>query len=1359
MLAIPSPDVLMNLFASAAQVMGLLVMCLSGGLLARKRLPGAARKPAARWPLVTSLVLLVLTSAAFLLYHLQVVDQEQRRLQLALTRASQENGKAVGDVSLKTLDYSKQAEHPRGVATEQLAEWLGEDRALNLIDVREDEEVEMGRIAGSWHRRYPDLQAERSGLVVSGRTTILLCESGNRSSELSEYFHGCGITTMFMRGGYEKWVAEGRPMSGRDAGSGNDLRALPGFANKTVLLDTGEATRLYVEEQALFVDVRYPAEFAAGHLPGAVNLPVRKLRSEELAAGLAELPRRPIVVPCYDKRSSFYALVLGARLGRMGHDFRGRYTVPGEFTLPKADAAWVARWKAEQAERTLFGEVRGGLAAALAGMQRWTGSLLLAIVAAALLLRLLLSPLTVKAERDGLVQRAGRPELARLRAQLRDDPVRLRRAFLAWLRAHRVRPGRNLLATLVQLLAFTALFAAVDRVCAGSSESWSWLQLASPDPTGALALVAGVLLVAIVWLQSRTRRALALGVVFAAAITALVWQCRSGVQVYLVVSFAALLVQGLLVRRWLRAPGAKVWSRSGLVPLLRAAHRNDLGGKANRLGQLIRAGCSVPDGFVVPVGHEPGPEELDRAWRRLGAERVAVRSSACGEDGEERSFAGEFRTLLGVGREGLTAAIAAVRASYQGRCGGVIVQALVPAEHSGVLFTEDPAHAGRMLVELVEGLGDGLVSGTATPSEFRFGRSDGTPVGDACHFDLAPLVAVGRRLERHFGMPQDIEWARADGRFLLLQTRPITRRAGSGSDPVAVREAERARLLAATDGCAVDEVAYASDDHAALLPAPTPYSLALMQELWSPGGSVDLACRRLGLRYRAGEGDAPCIQSAYGRCVIDRRQLAGIVQTPARAAFRLGLMAEGIERGLERFLLEFVAEARLRLAIDLARLSVAELHALAAATRERFLRTTYVEAEVVNLAAAAYVAAARRRLDRNGLDAAAVLGQGIETVVQRAFRLLAGGEPIDVRCERFVQAFGHRAAHDFELSEPRFQELPQQVADLAAASGEARGPVAAGLPGGRLLRAEVRRARRFQELKETAKDAAMLDLALLRAVLRELGRRHGLGELVFHLVPGEVAQLQDADFAVRARQLAGERQRRLEWLRAVPMPEELSPAALEQLGGHAPLPALPPGGLRGTRVAGLREPVGRVVVMSDPRRIGALRAGDVLVVRCTDPCWLPAFPRVAGLVTEIGGWLSHAAIQAREHDLPAIVGAAGATARLRDGDLVRLCRDGVVERVAERRQAARQEVRLPVQIRCGDRLAGGLLLDLASGGAALAWEGGGPPASRQLSLRLDGVEVPASLAWTNCTRFGVRFDPDDGALQRRLLAAGAPAMQ
>ena len=82
------------------------------------------------------------------------------------------------------------------------------------------------------------------------------------------------------------------------------------------------------EEEAIFLDVRYPEDFALGHLPGAVNIPLRRMPSAQIEQAIKSLNERPIVAACYDKRSCFYSLVAGLRLSRAGYDFRGRYTTP-----------------------------------------------------------------------------------------------------------------------------------------------------------------------------------------------------------------------------------------------------------------------------------------------------------------------------------------------------------------------------------------------------------------------------------------------------------------------------------------------------------------------------------------------------------------------------------------------------------------------------------------------------------------------------------------------------------------------------------------------------------------------------------------------------------------------------------------------------------------------------------------------------------------------------------------------------------------------------------------------------------------------------------------------------------------------
>ncbi|MFZ2163865.1 MAG: PEP-utilizing enzyme, partial [Propionibacteriaceae bacterium] len=88
---------------------------------------------------------------------------------------------------------------------------------------------------------------------------------------------------------------------------------------------------------------------------------------------------------------------------------------------------------------------------------------------------------------------------------------------------------------------------------------------------------------------------------------------------------------------------------------------------------------------------------------------------------------------------------------------------------------------------------------------------------------------------------------------------------------------------------------------------------------------------------------------------------------------------------------------------------------------------------------------------------------------------------------------------------------------------------------------------------------------------------------------------------------------------------------------------------------------GRARVLQDVGQ-GRLERGDILVTRFTDPSWTPAFVTIAGLVTEVGGLMTHGAVVAREYGLPAVVGVTGATTMIRDGQRIRVHgTDGYVE--------------------------------------------------------------------------------------------------
>ena len=201
-----------------------------------------------------------------------------------------------------------------------------------------------------------------------------------------------------------------------------------------------------------------------------------------------------------------------------------------------------------------------------------------------------------------------------------------------------------------------------------------------------------------------------------------------------------------------------------------------LGGKAERLFELQRAGFRVPP-FLV------SPDNVDRAVRQLGTPLV-VRSSATVEDGEELSFAGQFSSFLNLKN---TAEVAA--AIEQCRCSGrsasvveycrhhgvdptairisAIVQQMVQPELAGVAFTVNPASGEEeVVIEACEGVADELLAG----------REAALPPGHPLLEKHRPNIEqTALAIQRLFGAPQDVEFAIERGKLYVLQSRPITR--------------------------------------------------------------------------------------------------------------------------------------------------------------------------------------------------------------------------------------------------------------------------------------------------------------------------------------------------------------------------------------------------------------------------------------------------------------------------------------------------------------------------------------------------------------------------------------------------------
>ncbi len=1352
--AIPSPDLVVSLFASSAQALGLATLLLarwtfggrsSGALDTQAKSSGRSYRTAFQ----VTLGLFLASLVGWGLFYAHQEDLKTQRLQVNLNRNSVENGKLIGDVNLKTLSYSDQVKREDGFRTEDIVTWLATGVEEPLWDVREPEEFEVGAIAGTRHVRYPDLLAEPEKYLEAGKTSILLCFNGNRSSELCDALLPLGYPCRFMIGGYEKWNAEERPLALNAGYRRDDLREIPDYPNKEVLLDTPVVHELVKKENALFVDLRYPGEFEGlGHLPDAVNLPFRSLTTPDLELALEALPRRPIIAVCYDKRSSFYGLILGCRLARLGHDYRGRYTVPEEYYVPSQSKAYVAAWEEAQRGKTLLAIAAEPLRFGLDRLQALTGDLALAILALVAFLRLALLPITWKAERDRRVQQGLSAAIRRARERTRGDARAASRAILGLYRSHGVRPVVNFLGTAFQLVLFLLFFSVVDSTAGESQEGFLWIDaLAEPDPWLVLPIAAAAGVVAQLALVAKKRsllRAL-LWLAVGGGLLALILGLNAGAQLYLCASLVWVVAQTALAGCWLtrdrqsiRARQARRLDTRPAVPLGLAHRIAGCGNKAARLGALVEAGLPVPAGFVLR-------DEAVEAWRtgggwrsedlrtvrrelgRLGAARVAVRSSGLNEDGAEASYAGVFESVLSVRPDGIEGALERVARSLgstraarhsRGRSegGGIVVQAMVDARYAGVLFTEHPGASGAMLVELVAGLGEGLVGGRDAPQSFRYGRHGGTCLDDARPpIALEPLIDLGRKVERLFGKPQDIEWAFAGGRFWLLQARDITRHSRRGSSLAAVRERERARLLSISSGADAHEEVFVQNELTELLPSPTPFSLALMDSLWAWNGSTDLACRALGVPYEVDPDSPPYAVSVFGSLYVHRReQLRRLRKEPGVvASFRLSRSADRLERSFrEEFLPRFLRGIRLREALDLSRLGFEELLELCSEVRRSFVRETYVQAEIVNVAAEFYFKVALRELAKRGLDPADHLGHIPVSAAQTAMRIVAEVGAGRAKLSDFLDIFGHRAPLDYEVASPRYRENPELATAMAArsASPNGRHHSPPPLPEGKVLGLTVERARRFAALKEDAKHHALRELAFLRAIVCEIGTRLGVGRGVFHLLPEEIEQLAEPGFRdVDARDQIRVRQWEEQAWRGLELPAALTPALLESLSmeTRSDAPAAPcESNLRGLRVSGHGDVCGRVRVLREASEIDAFEKHEILVARFTDPTWLPVFPLARGIVTEVGGWLSHAAIQAREHEMTAIVGTTGALSALKTGDLVHLGSDGSVEQLAERRAEGRRRVDVEVRLRRAQSMQPARLGDLSERGALLVFPDG-----------------------------------------------------
>ncbi|HJV12944.1 MAG TPA: PEP/pyruvate-binding domain-containing protein [Propionibacteriaceae bacterium] len=744
-------------------------------------------------------------------------------------------------------------------------------------------------------------------------------------------------------------------------------------------------------------------------------------------------------------------------------------------------------------------------------------------------------------------------------------------------------------------------------------------------------------------------------------------------------------------------------------------------------------------------------DEVARAYAALGEDvPVAVRSSATAEDLPEASFAGQQDTYLNVrGLEDLLAAVRDCWASlwtsramaYRARQGidpatvslAVVVQHMVHAEAAGVMFTANPSNGRRdqVVISAAWGLGESVVSGSVNTDNIVVRKPDGavesSETADKAVMTVpaerrtqerpvpaeqrrqpvlsdsaaAELAGYGTRIEDHYGAPQDIEWALANGQFFILQARPIT----------ALPEAESP---IPTDWPVPDPSAmYVRASIVEQLPDPLTPLFADMID-----GAVTRSLQRLFQEFigeeviRYHDVGLPTI-NGYAYYGYSRSGMARLMWKSPRA-FQALLTGASQPRWRNYSHPRYRRIVNDWAARDLKGMTSAQLldgvQELVDAAAEYY---TAVQT-IIPIAATSeilftwfYDAAIRQKDDPPaqvfvlGSDSQPIraekslydlatwtrdhreLAETLSALSPREFLERAGTsqDPVwhewHTRFQAHLNTFGHTIYNlDFANPVPADDPVPlletlrffvsgkgsdpyQRQRSLATRREQATAVV--------LARLDPVRAKFFRRLLHWAqsvapvREDALADVGLawpqVRRMLLEIGRR--LQEAGVISDSEGVFWLHRSEIAEGVGNLADQvEQRKAVWrgqLRATPpqllpkggwgdMFRKWMPAASEEQTGDV--------------IKGIAGSMGAVTaparVLGGPQEFGQMRPGDVLVASITTPAWTSLFAMASGVVTDIGGPLSHSSIVAREYGIPAVLGTAVATRRIHSGQMIKV---------------------------------------------------------------------------------------------------------
>jgi len=765
----------------------------------------------------------------------------------------------------------------------------------------------------------------------------------------------------------------------------------------------------------------------------------------------------------------------------------------------------------------------------------------------------------------------------------------------------------------------------------------------------------------------------------------------------------------------------------------------ELGNPAS-VAEISQQICDVFQHIFIP---KQITAEILTAYRRLDGGAVAVRSSATAEDLPEAAFAGQQETFLNImGEQELIDAVRACWTSlwserailYRARQNvdqntvrlAVVVQRMVPADVAGVMFTANPVSGARdeLIIDANPGLGEAVVGGLVTPDHFvvnrrsrrvkeqQLGRREviiraktggGTEqinsTQETTNTAALPLQAVrklsqlGIDIERHFGVPQDIEWAWIQdntkvGKFHILQSRPMT------ALPEPLKVSGPMRLIVPM--------------LAEMWPT-RPYPL----DMTTFTGAIERAIGNFLVTMIGKSAPSPDESFLQEDGVVIRFEPPKIHPSPSILFMPWITMWRTLHYDLSRWeddplLAEFIEKARAIEKRDLHSFTwnrnIETLQeALALIPRAMQLRERYFPQALLGLAGLWLLLSLARRSGHFGMLVSGVKTKTTETNqalegLARQIRTAPALQDVFVRndaqtvrsvlqdsetgqsflkqFEKFLDQYGHRET-SLTISQPAWKDKPDNVLAILKllAETEPQQPksydawqqardelllrsILRVKPLRNLFLKSLTKARYLFQIREDTHFYATLVQPTIRRISLELGRRlaqtGALDEVeeVFHLQLNELEALgkqwpPSEQTITQIRSLVARRKAKRESLANKPMvdPRLLAITSRDQAGKGVLL-----NGTSGS--PGIAS--GPAKIVHDVSEFGKLRAGDVLIAPVTNPSWTPLFQRAIAVVVDTGGSASHAAIVAREYGIPAVMGTINGTKELEDGQWIQV---------------------------------------------------------------------------------------------------------